>query len=155
MNLRYNPHPKVEKVGGIGLGVQFLESEEQSLDTKIIAKEKAVKKEVTKLKKIFSDLTNHQKDISIRIIDEIAFLTIELQELREYLRWNGTVEEMQQGEYVINRRSPQFQNYLDCAKTYQSLYKLILDMYPKADQNVKVTAELDGVQQFLKKHPSR
>lgn len=121
-------------------------------ETEIILKEKAIKREITKLKKIFADLVGHQREVALRLIDELAFLIIEIQELKQHVKFYGSVEEMQQGEYSINRRSPYFQNYLDAAKTYTSIYKQLLDMYPKPEQKLKVTGEMDGLQQFLSKH---
>lgn len=121
-------------------------------ETEIILKEKAIKREITKLKKIFADLVGHQREVALRLIDELAFLIIEIQELKQYVKFHGSVEEMQQGDYSINRRSPYFQNYLDAAKTYTSIYKQLLDMYSKPEQKLKVTGEMDGLQQFLSKH---
>lgn len=121
-------------------------------ETEIILKEKTIKKETTKLKKIFADLVGHQKEVALRLIDERAFLIVEIQELRQHVKLNGSVEEMQQGDYSINRRSPYFQNYLDAAKTYTGIYKQLLDMYPKPEQKLKVTGEMDGLQKFLSKH---
>lgn len=121
-------------------------------ETEIILKEKAIKREITKLKKIFADLVGHQREVALRLIDELAFLIIEIQELRQHVKFYGSVEEMQQGDYSINRRSPYFQNYLDAAKTYTGIYKQLLDMYPKPEQKLKVSGEMDGLQQFLSKH---
>ncbi|MFB7158504.1 hypothetical protein [Lysinibacillus sp. NPDC056232] len=85
----------------------------------------------------------------MRLIDELAFLIVEIQELRHYVKLIGSVEEMQQGDYSIDRRSSYFQNYLDAAKTYTSIYKQLIDMYHKAEQNLKVTGEMDGLQKIL------
>lgn len=131
---------------------QVLKNDVFEQETEIILKEKAIKKEITKLKKIFADLVGHQREIALRLIDELAFLIVEIQELRQHVKLNGSVEEMQQGDYSINRRSPYFQNYLDAAKTYTSIYKQLLDMYPKPEQKLKVSGEMDGLQQFLNKH---
>lgn len=131
---------------------RVLKSDVPEQETEIILKEKAIKRETTKLKKIFSDLVGYQRDVALRLIDELAFLTVELQGLRQHVKVHGMIEEMQQGDYTINRRSPHFQNYLDCAKTYQSMYKQLLDMYPKPEQKLKVNGEMDGLQQFLAKH---
>lgn len=64
----------------------------------------------------------------------------------------GSVDEMEQGEYTILRTSPYYKNYLDAAKTYTSIYKQLLDMYPKPEQQLKVTGEMDGLQKFMAKH---
>ncbi|WP_413362255.1 hypothetical protein [Lysinibacillus sp. 3P01SB] len=131
---------------------QVLKNELQEQETEIILKTKAIKKEITKLKKIFSDLAGHQREVALRLIDELAFLIVEMNDLREHVKLYGSVEEMQQGDYSILRTSPYFKNYLDSAKTYTGIYKQLLDMYPKPEQNLKVTGEMDGVQKFLAKH---
>ena len=72
--------------------------------------------------------------------------------LREHVKVYGSVEDMPQGDYSILRTSPYFKNYLDAAKTYTSIYKQLLDMYPKPEQKLKVTSEVDGLQKFIMKH---
>lgn len=121
-------------------------------ETEVILKNKAIKKEVAKLKKVFSDLQGQQREVALRLFEDLAFLTVEMTNLREHVKVYGSVEDMPQGDYSILRTSPYFKNYLDAAKTYTSIYKQLLDMYPKPEQKLKVTSEIDGLQKFIMKH---
>ncbi|MFF5994803.1 hypothetical protein AAGS61_08570 [Lysinibacillus sp. KU-BSD001] len=131
---------------------QVLKTDVPEQETEIILKNKAIKKEITKLRRTFNDLEGQRKEVALRLFEDLAFLSIEMTELRDYVKLNGSVEEMQQGDYSILRTSPHFKNYLDAAKTYTSIYKQLLDMYPKPEQNLKVTGEMDGLQKFVAKY---
>ena len=117
----------------------------------VFAKDKEIKKELTKLKKIFGDLEGRQKEVSLKLMEELAFLKIEMLNLKQHVKEFGSVDEMEQGEYTILRTSPYYKNYLDAAKTYSTLYKQILDLYPK-EVAVPKSEEIDELQSFLKKH---
>lgn len=120
------------------------------MESGVFAKDKEIKKEVSKLKKIFGDLEGRNKEVSLKLIDEAAFLAIEMRELKQHVKEFGSVDEMEQGEYTILRTSPYYKNYLDAAKTYTTIFKQLLDLYPKGD-GPKVN-EVDELQSFLKKH---
>lgn len=122
------------------------------MESGVFAKDKEIKKEVSKLKKIFGDLEGRNKEVSLKLIDELAFLMVEMKGLKQHVKEFGSVDEMEQGEYTILRTSPYYKNYLDAAKTYTSIYKQLLDMYPKPEQNLKITGEMDGLQKFMAKH---
>ena len=134
------------------MAAQVSKDEFPELETEIILKNKAIKKEIAKLKKVFGDLQGQQKEVALRLFEDLAFLTIEMTNLREHVKVYGSVEDMPQGDYSILRTSPYFKNYLDAAKTYTSIYKQLLDMYPKPEQKLKVTSEVDGLQKFIMKH---
>lgn len=122
------------------------------MSLKNIDRDKETKKEYKRLKKTFSDLEGRQLETALDLCDELASLKVEMKVLKSQYEENGSVDEMPQGDYSILRTSPYFTNYLNAAKTYSSLYKQILDLYPKEVAQVKVTNELDDLQQFMKRH---
>lgn len=113
---------------------------------------KETKKELERLNKTFLDLGGRQLATAKDLCDELASLKVEMRILKMQYEEKGSVDEMPQGEYSILRVSPYFTNYLNAAKVYSSLYKQILDLYPKEVAEVKVTNELDELQGFMKKH---
>lgn len=115
-------------------------------------RDKETKKELRRLKKTFLDLEGRQLRTAIDLCEELASLKVEMKILKMQYEEKGSVDEMPQGEYSILRTSPYFTNYLNAAKTYSSLYKQILDLYPKEVAQVKVVEELDELQKFMKRH---
>src|SRR5690625_1504354 len=110
------------------------------------------KKELQRLEKTFLDLEGRQLQTAKDLCQELASLKVEMRVLKMQYEEKGSVDEMPQGEYSILRTSPYFTNYLNAAKVYSSLYKQILDLYPREVAQVKVTNELDELQQFMQKH---
>lgn len=115
-----------------------------------VEREKEIKKELQQLKKSFSDLEGRKSKAANDICEELAVLKVEMRYLKVEFTERGSVDEMPQGAYSILRTSPYFQNYLNAAKTYSTLYKQILDLYPKEVAQVKEAEELDDLQKFLK-----
>ena len=108
------------------------------------------KKELQRLRKTFDDLEGRKLKVANDLCEELASLKIEMKYLKEQYGIKGSVDEMPQGSYSILRTSPYFTNYLNAAKTYSSLYKQILDLYPKEVAQVKEVEELDDLQKFLR-----
>lgn len=92
-------------------------------------KEKRIKAEVTKMKKVFSELDNEKKkDIVNNLIDNMAFMTITLQDLQQMINESGCVEEYQNGENQRGyKESTAVRVYNNLIKNYNSVVKLALD----------------------------
>lgn len=117
-----------------------------------IDRKKETKKELSRLKKTFLDLEGRQLRTAADLCEELSSLKVEMKILKMQYEEKGSVDEMPQGEYSILRTSPYFTNYLNAAKIYSSIYKQILDLYPKEVAQVKVVEELDDLQRFMKRH---
>lgn len=115
-------------------------------------RDKETKKELKRLNETFLDLEGRQLRTAADLCEELASLKVEMKILKMQYEEKGSVDEMPQGEYSILRTSPYFTNYLNAAKTYSSIYKQILDLYPKEVAQVKVVEELDDLQRFMKRH---
>jgi Zn-dependent oligopeptidase len=113
-------------------------------------RKKEFNKELKRLRKTFADLEGRKSEVANDLCEELASLKVEMKLLKTQYETKGSVDEMPQGNYSILRTSPYFTNYLNAAKTYSSLYKQILDLYPKEVAQVKEVEELDELQKFLK-----
>lgn len=120
-----------------------------------VERDKRYKKELQRLKKTFDDLEGRKLGIAYDLCEELAALKVEMSYLKEAYQENGSVDEMPQGDYSILRTSPYFTNYLNAAKTFSSLYKQILDLYPKEVAQAKEVEELDALQSFLKRNAKK
>lgn len=108
-------------------------------------KEKAIKKEINRLKKIFSKIDEDKKELSERLIKQLAFMSITLFELQETVNTDGAVELFEQGSQRMLREHPAVKSYNSMIKNYNSTIKQLIDLLPKAEQKI-VT---DGFDMFV------
>ena len=117
-----------------------------------VDRDEGFNRELQRLKETFKDLEGRKLEVAFDLCEELASLKVEMKYLKTMYEEKGSVDEMPQGSYSILRTSPYFTNYLNAAKTYSSLYKQVLDLYPKEVAQVKEAEELDDLQKFLRKN---
>ena len=66
--------------------------------SEVIDKEELIKKEVAKLTRIFKTLSTGTKNSITNLINEAAFMSVSLAELRAIINKKGYIEEYQNGE---------------------------------------------------------
>lgn len=97
-------------------------------------KDRLVKKELNRLKKIYGELADDKKSPLPGLIARAAFFRITLQELEEDIKVNGCVEKFQQGEApAYDRKRPAADLYNSYAATYLKIIKQLHDMRPKEE----------------------
>ena len=94
-------------------------------------REERIEEEVERLNDIFEDVTPEKKKVAQGIIEEVAFMRITLQDLKEEINENGTIDIMPQGEYSIRRQSPEVQTYNTMIQRYNTAYKELFNLLPK------------------------
>lgn len=94
-------------------------------------KDERIKKEIKRLNGIFQDLSEEKKEVAQGIIEEVAFMRITLQDLKEVINEKGTIDIMPQGEYSIRRQSPEVQTYNTMIQRYNTAYKELFNLLPK------------------------
>ncbi len=111
-------------------------------------KEKIIKKEIARLKKIFKDLPEEKYKLAENLIQNIAFMKITLLELQQDILINGAVEEYKNGENQHGRKvSSASQVYNSMIKNYTTCFKALVDLLPRDEKEKLVD---DGFDQFLK-----
>ena len=72
---------------------------EEKIDsaTEYLEKTKRIKKEVARLKRIFKAIDENKKKLVFTTIDDVAFMTITMQDLREQIIRDGTTCEYKNG----------------------------------------------------------
>lgn len=81
------------------------------------------------LKTLLSDNT-----IGLALIDKAEFMERTLQELQKKIDENGTITEMCQGAYNIERANPALQAYNVLVKNYSCVMKQLNEMLPKNEK---------------------
>jgi hypothetical protein len=98
-----------------------------------IEKEELIKKELTKLNKIYKNIEKDRKTIVDNLIQNCAFMTATLQELQENINNNGVEEVFINGRQEMMRESPSAKIYNQMIKNYQSAIKQLMELLPSGD----------------------
>lgn len=114
-----------------------------------LEKEKKIKQEINRIKKNYKEIEKEKAKVLEGLINEVSFIKISLEELRENLLKEGLTELFEQGEQRFNREKPEVKIYLNFMKTYHSSMKLLLDMIP--NDEIKLT-EADEFAKFQKEY---
>lgn len=130
------------------------EEEERRREEKVdsissyLEKTKRIKRETNRLKKLFSNIDENKKKLVFTTIDDVAFMTVTMQDLRETIIRNGTTAQYKNGENQYGtKQSPEAQYYLQLSQKQTQAMKILVDCLPKAG---KVTVvEDDGFDDFV------
>lgn len=124
---------------------------EEKVDSAIsyLEKTKRIKKEITRLKKLFKEIDENKKKLVFTTIEDVAFLAITMQDLRENIIRDGTTVEYKNGENQYGtKQSPDAQLYLQMSQKHTQAMKILLDCLPKTERTKKVLD--DGFDSFVR-----
>lgn len=112
-----------------------------------LEKNKRIKKEVNRLKRLFRGIDENKKKLVFTTIEDVAFLTITMQDLRENIIRDGTTVEYKNGENQYGtKQSPDAQLYLQMSQKQTQAMKILVDCLPKTTKTIK---ESDGFEDFV------
>lgn len=113
-----------------------------------IEKQKRIKKEVNRLKRLFREIDENKKKLVFATIEDVAFMTITMQDLREEIIQKGTTCEYKNGANQYGtKQSPQAQYYLQLSQRQTQAMKILVDCLPKTEKKVK--DKDDGFDDFV------
>lgn len=106
---------------------------------------KRIKKERTRLMKIFVDLDANKKDTCAALIDRAAFITISLQDLEAQLNETGWVETYQNGENQYGmKKAAAADVHISLTKNLNAIMKQLLELVPPAQKKSKLAEMMHG-----------
>lgn len=112
-----------------------------------LAKTKRINRERNRLRKLFRDIDENKKKLVMTTIDDIAFMTITMQDLRESIIRDGTTVEYQNGANQFGtKQSPDAQLYLQFSQKQTQAMKILTDCMPKQEKPVRTD---DGFRDFV------
>lgn len=112
-------------------------------------KQNRIKKEVSRLKRLFSKIDPQKKKLVFATIDDVAFMTITMQDLRDAIIREGTTVEYKNGENQYGtKQSPDAQLYLQMSQKQTAAMKILIDCLPKTPQKT-VVEKSDGFEDFI------
>lgn len=112
---------------------------------KDLSKQAMIRREMTRLNKMYKDLEGKKKDAAEGLIQEAAFMRATLQELKKMIDESGPVDEMPQGDYSILREHPAVRIYNTMIQRYTAITKQLSDFLPKDAPKVQD----DGFDSFV------
>lgn len=122
---------------GCSRGGVNMEEENNGIRQKIsgqalIDKEKEIKKETNKLKKLFKDLPNNKMKMAEKLIENASFMSITLDELKNDIKIYGVKETYVNGKDQYGfKESIESKTYKTMVKNYMNIIKQLNDMLPE------------------------
>lgn len=121
-------------------------------------KERRIKREVLKLKKNWQkkgqkadETTKKLMDFCMPLIQNLAFMTVTLEDLKEEINRDGCTVEYKNGENQYGtKKNPAVETYNTMLKNYSVIYKQVFDMIPKPEEWEKDKGDEDGFDDFIK-----
>ena len=98
----------------------------------LIDKNKEIKKEINRLKKLFKELPENKKKMSERLIENAGFMSITLEDLRKDIIKYGVKETYVNGKDQFGfKESIESKTYNNMIKNYMNIIKQLNDMLPQ------------------------
>jgi hypothetical protein len=114
-----------------------------------LEKVERINKESSRLRRLFSKIDKNKKSLVFTTIDDVAFMTITMQDLRDKINRYGTEVEYKNGENQYGtKQSPDAQLYLQLSQKQTQAMKILIDCLPKTD---KPAEKNDGFEEFVSK----
>lgn len=112
-----------------------------------ITQDKAVKKEIARLKKIFKTMPQDKAGLVSSLIGNAAFMSVTLGILQETINREGVISTYQNGENQWGtKKSPEVEVYNTMIKNYMSAVKQLCDLLPEGG-----SAKADELMNFVKR----
>lgn len=91
-------------------------------------------KELLRLERIFKNIRTDRKVTVQKLIENAAFMEIQLSNLQKEIEEKGTVSEYQNGENQWGtKKSPEVEIYNTMVKNYMAVIKQLLELLPEGD----------------------
>ena len=91
-----------------------------------------IKRERERLLEIFAELDEKRRNTAVSLIENAAFMTVTLEDLRKTISENGVVSEYQNGENQFGtKKSPEVEVYNTMIKNFTTIIKTLCDMLPE------------------------
>lgn len=118
--------------GGVDMEEEKTDLREKLSGQALIEKNKIMRKETQKLKKLFKDLPDNKKKMAEKLIENASFMSITLDELKEDIKLYGVKETYVNGKDQFGfKESIESKTYNTMVKNYMNIIKQLNDMLPE------------------------
>jgi hypothetical protein len=96
-----------------------------------LTKEQRISKEMSRLKKLFSNIPKNIMNSFLALIRNAAFMTVTLEDLQDKINESGAVSEYQNGENQWGtKKSPEVEIYNTMIKNLSTVIKQLAELVP-------------------------
>lgn len=125
------------------------EAEKDSV-TAYLEKQNRIKKEKSRLNRLFHDVDPKKKKLAQSTIADIAFMAVTMEDLRETIIREGTTVDYKNGENQYGtKQSPDAQLYLQMSQKHTAAMKVLIECLPKT-KDVSMKIQDDGFADFVR-----
>lgn len=111
---------------------------------KKITKSDRIKSRLEELKELYADLSPEKMKLAKPLIDNAAFLEVELEDLQNIIASSGAVEDYKNGENQYGKKiASEVQSYNALLKSYNTVNNRLADLLPKKKQQSKLEQLLE------------
>ncbi len=105
-------------------------------------KVKRIKREITRLRKLYKELPKDKQAAAEGLIQEAAFMRATLEEARAIIDREGVLELFEQGTQRLIREHPATKVYSTMVQRYATVCKQLVELLPAGDSKEKAEDEL-------------
>ncbi len=87
--------------------------------------------EINRMLEVFKDISEDKKELAMRLIERVAFMTITLQILEEDIKENGPTCLFEQGKQKMIIENPSQKSYNTMINRYTAAYDKLMSLLPK------------------------
>lgn len=96
-----------------------------------LTKDQKIKREITRLRRVFKDLDRNKMQTVESLIRNAAFMSVSLEELQEIINRDGYIVEYQNGENQHGtKQSDEVKTHIAMTKNHASIIKQLVDLVP-------------------------
>lgn len=114
-----------------------------------VKQDELIKVEVERYNKIFEYLQEDKKRIAQRLIERVAFMTIQLQILEDNIKTKGPTYQFINGKQRMIIENPAQKTYNTLINRYTAAYEKLFALLPKDGLNVDTSDDDDGFESFV------
>lgn len=108
-------------------------------------KNKKIKKEKSRLLKIFKEIDDNKKTFIQSQIDDLAWLIVSIKELQDDIDTTGTTVTYDNGGGQSGiKDNPNIKTLVSFQKNANAIYKMLIDLVPNAPKKSKLDGFLNG-----------
>lgn len=116
----------------------------------IMTKDERIQNEIKRLKQIFKDIPKNECDAVVKLIDNVAFMSITLEDLIKKINSEPLVVETINGSQSFSKENPAITSYNKMYSNFNKGMQQLITLFP---QNNKASPEepKDELEEYLKK----
>ncbi len=116
-----------------------------------MTKEERIQSEIDRLKKIFKDIPKIEFDTVLKLIDNIAFMSVTLEDLIEKINNEDLVVETINGSQSFSKENPAITSYNKMYSNFNKGIQQLISLFPQNNGKQSTEEPEDELKKYLEK----